>query len=86
MMSLAHIRKVCLSSFLFPRHMAPELVRPVGAKEHEVYHEMCGFLRTSGRDWNYARFLKVYPEGADRGLLATYKGHPDLLDVLHAPR
>lgn len=48
-MSLAAVRKVALSGFLFPRHMMPMLTKPIRTEVPvRAYHEVCGFVRVSG--------------------------------------
>lgn len=52
-MSLAAVRKIALSGFLFPRHMMPMLTKPLyrpGSPQMPTpaYHEVCGFTRMSG--------------------------------------
>jgi len=72
-MSLAAVRKLALSGFLFPRHTMPMLAKPVTRTEVPVrpYHEICGFTKVSGN------------VGAPSWM---YWAKPDLLDVLRAPR
>jgi len=83
-MTLSRVRRAALDGFLFPRHMAPALMRPVGAKTEPAYHEMCGFMRASG-------YRGANPmAGAITEAMARPMGfeplRPDLLDVLRAPK
>ena len=83
-MALSAVRKVSLSGFMFPRHTMPMLVQSVQIRSSiaeprnprpvPAYHEVCGFVRVSGR------FRNPFWNGASNILPVM-----DLLDVLRAP-